>query len=45
MRYPDDFPAAFAAAAKRCDVGVASLQAEQAALYKKKLGTMHLLHP
>ena len=45
MRYPDDFPAAFVAAAKRCNVGVASLQTQEAALYKRKLGTMRLLHP
>jgi hypothetical protein len=45
MRYPDDFPAIFVAAARQSNVGVASLHSQDAALYKRKLETMHLLHP
>jgi len=45
LRYPDDFPPAFVVAAKRCNVGMASLQTQEAAFYKRKLTTMQLLHP
>lgn len=43
MRYPQDFPPDFVAAATGVDVGVASLGAEEAVLYKSKLQTMSLL--
>ena len=36
LRYPDDFPATFVAAASRCNIGVASLQTQEAAFYKRK---------
>jgi hypothetical protein len=45
LRYPDDFPAAFVAEASRCNVGVATLQTQEAAFYKRKLKTMQLLYP
>jgi hypothetical protein len=44
VRYPDDYPADFVAAASSRDVGVASLAAERAAFYKQKLQSMRLLH-
>jgi hypothetical protein len=44
-RYPDDFPAAFVAAATASNVGVASLQTQEAAFYKRKLKTMQLMYP
>jgi hypothetical protein len=45
LKYPDDFPTAFVAAATACSVGVASLQTQDAAFYKRKLKTMQLMHP
>jgi Phytanoyl-CoA dioxygenase (PhyH) len=45
IRYPEDFPAEFVAAATERAVGVASLGMEEAAFYKRKLQTMQLLHP
>jgi Phytanoyl-CoA dioxygenase (PhyH) len=45
LKYPDDFPADFVATASQCSVGVASLQTQEAAFYKRKLKTMRLLHP
>jgi Phytanoyl-CoA dioxygenase (PhyH) len=45
VRYPDDYPANFVAAATARNVGVASLDAERAAFYKQKLQSMQLLHP
>jgi hypothetical protein len=44
VRYPDDYPADFVAAASSRDVGVASLGAKRAAFYKQKLQSMRLLH-
>jgi hypothetical protein len=44
LRYPDDYPKAFVAAATERNVAVASLQAQEAASYKRKLTTMQLLH-
>jgi hypothetical protein len=45
VQYPIDFPEGFIAAATACDLGVASLDTEEAAFYKRKLKTMQLLHP
>jgi Phytanoyl-CoA dioxygenase (PhyH) len=45
VKYPEDFPAEFAAAATRSRVGVASLDIDRAAFYRRKLQTMQLLHP
>ncbi len=45
VKYPDDFPTAFVAAASECNVGVASLQTQEAAFYKCKMKKMQLLHP
>ena len=42
LNYPDDFPADFVAAASACDIGVASLERERAAFYKRKLQTLQL---
>ena len=44
VRYPDDYPGDFVAAARSREVGVASLDAERAAFYKQKLQSMRLLH-
>ncbi len=44
VHYPDDYPADFVAAARSCDVGVASLGAERAAFYKQKLQALQLAH-
>ena len=44
VRYPEDYPADFVAAARGCDVGVASLGTERAAFYKQKLQTLQLQH-
>lgn len=40
LAYPDDFPDAFAAAASNSGVSVASLSADRAAFYKRKLETI-----
>lgn len=45
VNFPDDFPDGFVAAAAKYDVGVASLEMDEAAFYKQKLKTMQLLHP
>ena len=44
-RYPEDFPRQFVATATRCDVGVASLGAQEAEVFRRKLQTMQLMHP
>lgn len=43
LKYPDDYPAEFVAAANARHIIIASLSDEQTALYKRKLGTMRLL--
>jgi Phytanoyl-CoA dioxygenase (PhyH) len=45
MRFPDDFPAEFIAAAKQHEVGVVSLPQAETDLYKQKLRSMKLIHP
>jgi hypothetical protein len=45
VKYPEDFPANFVAAAARYNVGVASLEMAEAEIYKRKLQTMKLLYP
>jgi phytanoyl-CoA dioxygenase PhyH len=45
VKYPDDFPEEFVAAASECRIGVASLSLKEAAFYKQKLQTMRLLYP
>jgi len=45
MKFPDDFPKNFVAAAADCDVRIASLDAEGASFYRQKLKSMRLLHP
>jgi phytanoyl-CoA dioxygenase PhyH len=44
VKYPEDFPEGFIAAATRCEIGVATLETEGASFYKHKLQTMRLLH-
>jgi phytanoyl-CoA dioxygenase PhyH len=43
-RYPDDFPRDFVAAAAERNVEMATLPAQEAAFYKRKLATMRLLY-
>jgi hypothetical protein len=45
MRYPDDFPADFIAAANRHQIGIVSLPKQETDFYKAKLRTMRLIHP
>lgn len=44
VRYPDDYPVNFVAAARSNDVTIASLSKEDAAFYKHKMQSMLLLH-
>ena len=44
VRYPDDYPPEFVTAASRCDVDLATLCAEEAASYKRKLQSMEAAH-
>lgn len=43
LRFPDDFPAAFAAAASEREIGIATLSKQETDFYKGKLQTMRLL--
>jgi hypothetical protein len=45
LRFPDDFPADFVAAANRHQIGIVSLSKEETDFYKTKLQSMRLLHP